>query len=104
MAKPIIPIFYACDDAFVKYTVVSLHSMMANADPNYQYHVHILHTEITPRVRRSFQKMEAENVKIFFEDVSSYLETLSSRLPIRDYYSKTTYFRLFIADMFPEYN
>lgn len=104
MAKPIIPIFYACDGAFVKYTVVSLHSMMANADPNYQYHVHILHTEITPRVRRSLQKMEAENVKIFFEDVSSYLETLSSRLPIRDYYSKTTYFRLFIAEMFPEYN
>lgn len=103
MAKPIIPVFYACDDAFVKYTVVSLHSMMANASPDFQYHIHILHTEISPKVQRSMLHMETENVKIFFEDVSSYLETLSARLPIRDYYSKTTYFRLFIAEMFPEY-
>ena len=29
--KQIIPIFYACDENFVKYTVVSLHSMMTNA-------------------------------------------------------------------------
>ena len=27
----IIPVFYACDGAFVKYTVVSMHSMIKNA-------------------------------------------------------------------------
>jgi hypothetical protein len=34
-----IPIFYACDDNFVKYTVVSLHSMIKNASKEYKYHV-----------------------------------------------------------------
>lgn len=103
MVKPIVPVFYACDDAFVKYTVVSLHSIMANASPDYCYHVHILHTDISPKVKRAVLRMENENFKIFFEDVSAYLESITSRLPIRDYYSKTTYYRLFIAEMFPEY-
>lgn len=103
MVKPIVPVFYACDDAFVKYTVVSLRSIMANASPDYQYHIHILHTDISPKIKRSVLRMENENFKIFFEDVSSYLESITTRLPIRDYYSKTTYYRLFIAEMFPEY-
>ena len=29
MKEPIIPIFYACDDAFVKFTVVSMHSIVS---------------------------------------------------------------------------
>ena len=31
MKQAIIPIFYACDDAFVKFTVVSMHSLIKNA-------------------------------------------------------------------------
>ena len=34
--------------------------------------------------------------------VSSYLNKLCERLPLRDYYSNTTYYRMFIADMYPE--
>ena len=32
MTNNIIPIFFACDDNFVKYTIVALHSIMKNAD------------------------------------------------------------------------
>ena len=32
----IIPVFYACDNNFFKYTVVSLTSMIANASPCYK--------------------------------------------------------------------
>ena len=33
----IIPIFYACDDNFVKYTIVSLYSMIQNASVEFSY-------------------------------------------------------------------
>ena len=36
-------------------------------------------------------------------DVTPYLRSISDKLPLRDYYSKTTYYRLFIAEMFPDY-
>ena len=104
MNKPVIPIFYACDDNFVKYTVVSLHSMIVNASSEYKYHVYVLHTNITEESKALVYELQNDNFDISFEDVTDYMQSISDKLPIRDYYSKTTYFRLFIAEMFPEYS
>ena len=100
----IIPIFYACDDNFVKYTIVSLHSMIKNASKEYKYHVYILNTNITKEMQDRLMVLANENFEISFEDVTNYLHSIADKFPIRDYYSKTTYFRLFIAEMFPQYN
>ena len=99
-----IPIFYACDDAFVKYTIVSLHSMIANASKDYRYVVHILHTEITEETMEKVYELANDNFEIRFVDMTEYLRSISDKLPLRDYYSKTTYYRLFIAEMFQEYD
>jgi len=104
MEKPIIPIFYACDDAFIQYTVVSLHSMIQNASRDYQYRVYILHTEVSEEMKNAVLGLANDCFEISFEDVTEYLDSIADKLPVRDYYSKTTYYRLFIADMFPEYD
>ena len=103
MEKPIIPIFYACDDAFIKYTVVSLHSMIRNASRDYQYRVYVLHTEASDAMKKAVMDLADDCFDISFVDVNEYLDSIADKLPVRDYYSKTTYYRLFIADMFPEY-
>lgn len=100
----VIPIFYACDDSFVKYTIVSLSSMIKNASPEHKYHVYILHTQISEEMKARVKTLANDNFEISFTDVSEHLQTISDRLPIRDYYSKTTYYRLFIAEMFPQYD
>ncbi len=99
-----IPVFYACDEAFVKYTVVSIYSMIQNASKDCHYHIHILHTDITEQTQMRVLQMQTEQVTITFDDVTDYLNSISDKLPLRDYYSKTTYYRLFIAEMFPEYD
>ena len=104
MPNSVIPIFYACDDNFIKYTVVSLHSMISNASREHKYHVYVLHTGVSEKMMRRVQELENENFSVSFEDVGEYLRSISDRLPIRDYYSKTTYYRLFIAEMFPQYS
>lgn len=101
--KKIVPIFYACDDNFVKYTIVSLHSMMVNASPEFQYRVYILHTEISKAMQDTVNAMARDNFEIQFVDMTDYLKSISDKLPLRDYYSKTTYYRIFIAEMYPEY-
>ena len=102
--KKTIPIFFACDDSFVKFTIVALQSIKDNASRDFNYKIHVLHTEITEYMMREALLLEDECFKISFEDVSGYLASIGDRLPIRDYYSKTTYFRLFIPEMFPEYD
>ena len=100
MNKQIIPVFYACDDAFVKYTIVSLYSMIQNASRDFHYIIYILHTEMKQKV----YKLANDCFEIQFVDVTNYLKSISDKLPLRDYYSKTTYYRLFIAEMFTEYS
>lgn len=100
--KRIIPIFYACDDDFIKYAAVSLRSIIANASPSDYYDVHFLVTAVTESYKQTVLKMQNENCKIVFDNVEPCLKELSKNLPLRDYFSKTTYYRLFIADMFPQ--
>lgn len=97
-----ISIFYACDDAFVKYTIVSIRSMIDNANPSKKYHIHILHNGIKEDMWQKVLDLQTESFTITFDDVSDYLQSIQEKLPIRDYYSKTTYYRLFIAEMYPE--
>ena len=104
MQNKVIPIFYACDNAFVKFTMVSLRSMMENAAKDRKYQIHILHTDIEAATQQAVLRMQNEQFSVMFDDVTSYLQSISAQMPIRDYYSKTTYYRLFIAEMFPELN
>ena len=104
MSDKIIPIFYACDDSFVKYTIVSLESLIENASHDKRYQVHVLHTSISDDMKERMLKLETDFLKIQFDNVTSYLTSIEEKLPVRDYYTKTTYFRMFIAEMYPEYD
>ena len=99
MKEQFIPIFYACDDAFVKFTIVSMHSLIKNASKDYHYILHILHTEISDEMKDMVNRLASDNFEIRFIDVTNYLQSISEKLPLRDYYSKTTYYRLFIAEI-----
>ena len=98
-----IPIFYACDDSFVRYTIVSLRSLIDNADRKYNYAIYVLHDNICKVMQNETLKLVKENVTIKFVNVKRYLRRIKKELPLRDYYSKTTYYRMFIANMFPQY-
>ena len=104
MSNKIIPVFYSCDDAFVKYTIVSLCSIIKNASKDYQYKVYILNTNISSDMQNRLLELENDNFEITFVDVSGELKSIKKDLPVRHYYSKTTYYRFFISEMFPQYN
>lgn len=104
MSNKIIPVFYSCDDAFVKYTIVSLSSIIKNASKDYQYKVYILNTNISSDMQNRLLELENDNFEITFVDVSGELKSIKKDLPVRHYYSKTTYYRFFISEMFPQYN
>ncbi len=97
-----INIFYACDDNFIKYAIVSVKSLIENANKKYDYIIHFLHTNISTEMQESLKKLENSNFKIVFNNVEKELTYCEKLFPIRDYYTKTTYFRIFIANMFPE--
>ncbi|MBO4421791.1 MAG: 1-acyl-sn-glycerol-3-phosphate acyltransferase [Clostridia bacterium] len=104
MNRKEIPVFFACDDNFVKFTLVSLYSIKQHARRDYDYKIYVLHTGITEKMMELLYEQQDDNFTVQFCDVTDYLVSIYEKLPVRDYYSKTTYYRLFISEMFHNYD
>ena len=100
----VIPIFFAVDDGYIPFLAVTLKSMLSNASNNYNYDIKILYTSISDENKTKILKLETDNAKIEFVDLNYYIEELQSKLYTRDYYTKTTYYRLLIPNLYPQYD
>lgn len=99
-----IPIFFAVDDNYMPFLAVSLQSLIANASGKNYYSIKVLHTNISAGNKKKISRYERENVNIEFVDLNYYIEKIQDKLYTRDYYSKTTYFRLFLPNLYPQYD
>ena len=102
--KQVLPIFFAVDDGYMPFLAVTLQSLVDNSSQEYYYLIKILYTNISEENKEKIKKYERENVNIEFVDLNYYIGTIKDKLYTRDYYSKTTYFRLFIPNLYPQYN
>ncbi len=104
MRKPIVPIFFAADEKYLPYLSVCLTSIKANARKGCDYRIYVLHAGVEGKVPQKLAVFNDEDFTVEFVDVSADLKVLSDRLHMRDYYTSATYFRIFIAGMFPQYD
>lgn len=96
-------LFFACDDGYIPFLAVALHSIKLHRDENRLYSVTVLHTGVSEQSKEKIcSAFSDEKFAIHFNDISESVETISKRLFTRDYYSKSTYFRLFIPDLYPK--
>ena len=102
--KRTIPVFYAIDDNYIPFLHVSLLSLKDNRDADKNYIIHILHSGIKKEHETHINELACDGFKVEFVDVADKIDALSSELNLRDYYTFTTYYRIFIAGMFPEYD
>ena len=102
--KPIIPIFFAVDDNYAPYLAVSMRSLIDNASSEYQYNVYILIDKLNEYNTSVLCGMATDNVRVETVNVTAKLDALGDMLHLRDYYTKTTYYRFFIPALFPQYD
>ena len=103
MENNIIPIFFAADDEYIPYMGVCLQSITEHISQDNLYVIKILHTNISKKNQERIMKFENENISIEFVDLNYYVDKISDKLYTRDYYTNTTYFRLFIPNIYPQY-
>lgn len=101
--KKEIPIFFASDDNYVPFLVVAIDSMLKNASKNYIYSIKVLTTGLCEESKIALEKFVSNDVSVEIVDVTEAMKSLSDQLHTRDYYSKSTYFRLFIPRLYPQY-
>lgn len=102
--KQLIPIFFACNDAYVPYLDVAITSLQSHANKSTDYSITVLKTDITEENQKKLKTHESDNLKISFFDVQDILKPIEKTLPDMFYYTLAAYYRLFIEKAFPQYD
>lgn len=103
--KKVIPIFLATDDNYAKILAVALRSIIDNANKkDYFYKVYILETNLDTKYLDVFNDIVGEYGIVEYVNINEQIDYLKSRLTLRDYYTYTTYYRIFISEMFKCYD
>ena len=99
-----IKVVFAADDKYIPFLAVAIESLVDNSSKDNYYSIKILHTDVSKENKKKIEKYETENVSIEFVDLNYYIEKVKDKLYTRDYYTNTTYFRLFLPELYPQYN
>ncbi len=100
----IIPIFFAVDDNYAPYLAVALSSLREHVSADREYRVYVLTDKLDELNRERLKTLSAENISVEFVSVAERLCRFGEKLHLRDYYSKATYYRFFIPELFPQYD
>jgi lipopolysaccharide biosynthesis glycosyltransferase len=99
-----IPIFFSTDDNYIPYLDVAISSLIANASCEFEYRIIVLNTGLNEENVCKVKKNEKAGFKIDFVDISDDVDRIKSRLKDVYHFSVVTYYRLFIASLFPQYD
>ena len=99
-----IPVFFAVDNGYIPFLGVALKSVIENTSKENRYAIKVLYTSVTEENKKRIKEYEKENISIEFVDLNKQLKEIQEKLYTRNYFSNTTYYRLFIPELYPEYD
>ena len=99
-----IPIFFSTDDNYIPYLDVAVSSLIANASRDYSYRIIVLNTGLRSDNIAKVKQNERPGFAIDFIDISKRIEKIRSHFKNIYHFSIVTYYRLFIASLFPQYD
>lgn len=102
-----IPIFFTVDESYAPYLDCAVRSIVKNASPEYEYIIHVLHEGLTDRSVEMIKTAVKPPFKVEFTPMEKKLSQITEREENKlrcDYFTLTIYFRIMIADMFPQYD
>ena len=99
-----INLFFTCDDNYIPFLAVTLKSIKENSSKENFYNIKVLHSNAVKfaNQQKIIEKFNDNNFDIKFVDITENVKQFFSSLHTRDYYSKSTYYRLFIPTLYPD--
>ena len=99
-----IPIFFSTDDKYIPFLDVAVRSLVANASKDFNYKIIVLNAGLDPDNVAKVKMNERDGFLIDFVDISQRIKNIKSRFKNIYHFSIVTYYRLFIASLFPQYD
>ena len=99
-----IPIFFSTDDNYIPYLDVAISSLIENAAKEHAYRIIILNTGLREENVNKIMRNQRDGFVIEFADISNEVMGIKDKLKNVYHFSIVTYYRLFIASIFPQYD
>lgn len=99
-----IPIFFAADNNYLPILDVALRSLIDNASKDFNYVINVINTGLDQKRCNVIKQLENENFTINFCDISSSVDKIKQKLKNIYHFSISTWYRLFIQSLFPQYD
>lgn len=99
-----IPVFFSTDDNYIPYLDVAIRSLIENASKDHSYRIIVLNTGIRPDHIARIKENEGPGFAIDFVDISESIENIQAHFKNVYHFSLASYYRLFIASLFPQYD
>ncbi len=102
--KLLVPVFFSTDVNYLPYLSVAIGSLIDHSSKNNTYNIYILTTDVTNKQITPIAENVPFNVNIKLVNVSNVVKEIKEKMVIRDYFTESIYFRLFIPELFPNYD
>lgn len=105
--KPNIPIFFTIDEGYAPWLSVALLSLKENASPACRYDVHVVYHNMRPDTIERLSRIAGDDFSISFLPMTETMESITDwegNYLRADYFTLTIFTRLFLPDMFPQYD
>lgn len=103
-----IPVFYSISDDFTKYAAVSLDSLVKNSNPENDYIVIFLNQDLSKEHQDQLAALGNDHVHVKFFNIDEKLvkpiQDRKENYLRADFFTMSIFYRLFIPDLFPEYD
>ena len=102
-----IPVFFTIDDKYAPILDVAIRSLILNASRNRKYVIYIIYDGLTEENRKILERLGDSTFDIRPVQMALSAGSISDRRENHlrcDYFTLTIFFRLFIAEMFPQYD
>ena len=100
--KKVVHLFFTVDDNYINFLSTTIASIVAHSSDEYKYRLTIIHDGLSSESKKIIRKYDdGKKIFISFFNVFVKVNALSIKLDVRDYYTITTYYRLFLPNLFP---
>lgn len=99
-----VPIILSTDNNYALFAETTLASIYAHISKEKHYHIFVLYTDLEKRYIASLESFSRENFTVSCVCASAAVSKFSAMLSGRGHITASTFYRLFIPTLFPEYD
>ena len=101
-----VPVILPCDNNYVPFLGVTLHSLLAHTSADKNYDIFVLSSQISPDNQNRLKELVKgrTNVSLRFCDMDLMMAKFKVSFPVYAYYTASTYFRFFAPVLFKNFD